>query len=87
MRYARKVLDTAPERLLTVVEFADLIGQHSQSVRRNIARGKIGVTYWRSSVGVSKAQAIAYVSHWYDGNVGQMLEKVEMQYAGVVARA
>lgn len=79
-------MNTAPERLLTVVEFATLIGQHSQSVRRNIARGKIEVTYWKSSVGISKAQAIAYISHWYDGDVGQMLEKVETQYAGVVMR-
>lgn len=80
MRNARQVLDTAPERLLTVVEFANLIGQHSQSVRRNIARGKIEVTYWKSSVGISRQQATAYINDWYEGDKPEMMSKVEGAY-------
>lgn len=80
MRNAREILDTAPERLLTVVEFAALIGQHSQSVRRNIARGKIEVTYWKSSVGISRQQATAYVNNWYEGDKPLILSKIEQVY-------
>lgn len=80
MRNAREILNTAPERLLTVVEFANLIGQHSQSVRRNIARGKIEVTYWKSSVGISRQQAAAYVDNWYEGDRPSMMNKVEQAY-------
>ena len=80
MRNAREILDTAPERLLTVVEFANLIGQHSQSVRRNIARGKIEVTYWKSSVGISRQQAENYVKDWYEGDRPAMMSKVAGAY-------